>query len=625
MVKRSNHHPDMGSMQLLHIGPDLALLLPDTTSAVDAFGLSTPASIGDDIRTYPTPKSNPLTVPVHNTTLADDSSPRASLRVPASHTTLLPHLIDLTTGPEGLVHAKHPIGRPKETSVNGPLKPSSCPFSDSAPLEPRGGPRNYRAPQTSTIVKRPVGSLTHSITPTDNKSTKSSSARPRTSFNGVYSSKNQTGHVSMQFGAASLVSALSSAFSQNAIQDSKQNRASAFASNSDNIEDDESSDSLSDPNFDSLPPKRRRRRIALKQVPQIPPVKRIRPKRTPKLSYAALSETTVTTNVEHLLEHFSVDLPLGVSIASENGSEYVDPDDEVLLDYDSSSAIIEERSEQEKLKTDLSPLALKNNLRFVLKEAHSRLNTRPIPRQYSISTAPSRAAYVQKVKEYYGDRALGSILDEILRWEATIIKPQNYVSPLFPCHMQLRKLIMLMQFRPQAPINDIVPESGSPEPLEISRAPENSRNAIPTKRSHPEDDLASYKKVKFTDTISEDNFQCSAAISGNSSDSHTNFDVHLCEELLQKLVKGKVSMSSQVNNGVILSFSGAVTVFHRKLSVFSHSLETPLSSASSESKLEIEMNLIFSAQTTFRLTTQSGKPFNIYHDLLPEPWEFRSL
>lgn len=69
-----------------------------------------------------------------------------------------------------------------------------------------------------------------------------------------------------------------------------------------------------------------------------------------------------------------------------------------------------------------------------------------------------------------------------------------------------------------------------------------------TKRLHSEDDSAPRKRVKFSDTINVPSFQSSTIGAENRSSSHPEVDVGLCGELLQKLVKGKVLMSSQVSS-----------------------------------------------------------------------------
>jgi len=134
---------------------------------------------------------------------------------------------------------------------------------------------------------------------------------------------------------------------------------------------------------------------------------------------------------------------------------------------------------------------------------------------------------------------LGEILDGLPSWEANI-KPRTY-------------------FRRRATYDESSSECGTSE---ISGEGEETGNSVvkttTKRRSYSEDDSAPRKRVKFSDSVSV-GFQSSAEI--DAPNNHSEFDVVLCGELLQKLVKGKVQMSDQEFERV-LSFFRTSTLEH---------------------------------------------------------------
>ncbi|KAE9395164.1 hypothetical protein BT96DRAFT_942605 [Gymnopus androsaceus JB14] len=565
---------------------------PTTPKHWRAKASSTTTSAKGDIRTsHLAPKSNASFPVVADDTamasvsandLVSPSSP-ASLPILASASSL-PDVIDLTSEPLALANAKRPVGKPKKITAAGrsendaPSKPPVGKFPQRPVGHPRkleagikrpiGRPRKPPIPagvQVVLPIRRPVGLSRKNpitITPPTPANDVVLAYETRTEPNSTISLSDPTGSLASETEAGDaliqpevndLVEALSSAFSQNANQDSGSRRefasgwqdydlvgalSSAFANNAIPDTDDESSATSSDPGSETIPhsefpTRRRRRRLALKRVPQIPssPVKRLRPKRTPKALYIPPNEKAIEAYLD--IEYLPVELPLGISVAPENESEYVDPDDEVLLDYDSSSEIIEKRTKQEQQKLNHSSTTLRNNLRFLFMEkVLSCKAPKPTPiRQYTISTASSTTAYVSRVEEHCGDRALSEILDGLPSWEANI-KPRTY-------------------FRRRATFDEPSSERGISE---ISSQGEETEDSVveTTKRSYSEEDSVPRKRVKFSDTVSV-GFQSGVEI--DAANIQTKFDVVLCGESLQKLVKGK-------EIELVLSFFATSTLEH---------------------------------------------------------------
>ncbi|KAJ3743479.1 hypothetical protein DFH05DRAFT_1216104 [Lentinula detonsa] len=210
-----------------------------------------------------------------------------------------------------------------------------------------------------------------------------------------------------------LVGALTSAFAGNAVPD----------------DFDESSDfsSVSDYSVEAIK-RPRRRRIALRRVPQIPTspaLRRHRQERTPKELHVPPSEKTIRKYLD--VEYSSLHLPLGVSVAPENDSEYVDPEDGLLLDYDSSAEIIETRREQERIKLDHAPNILLHNLRFVKKQTESaarRIRPSNSVRQYIVPPVSSTVGYLQRAENNFGNQALDLVWGDLPDWEF-ISKPRK--------------------------------------------------------------------------------------------------------------------------------------------------------------------------------------------------------
>ncbi|KAJ4472046.1 hypothetical protein J3R30DRAFT_1022827 [Lentinula aciculospora] len=304
-----------------------------------------------------------------------------------------------------------------------------------------------------------------------------------------------------------LVGALSSAFAGNAIPDDFDD-SSAFPSGSD-------SDSA------ELSKRRRRTRVARKpvsQIPTSPALKRLRQERTPKEFYAPPSEKTIQQYLD--VEYSSVHLPPGVSVAPENDSEFREPDDELLLDYDSSTEMVEALRKQEQLKSNLAAKVLTHNLRFVVEQA--KLAVRGCRRsdafrQYNVANVPPTAEYVRRVEEDCGDRAVDWIWDKLPDWESNS-KPRKYRSR----------------------VSAFESYSKTTTPSESSDFSEEVV-AQTVKRPQPENDTNTRKRVKFSDEIVD-----IAPPAIQSEDiSRSEIDAILCGKLLQKLIKGKVQITAQ--------------------------------------------------------------------------------
>ncbi|KAJ3915944.1 hypothetical protein F5877DRAFT_81376 [Lentinula edodes] len=302
-----------------------------------------------------------------------------------------------------------------------------------------------------------------------------------------------------------LVGALTSAFTRNAIPD----------------DFDNSSDFSSGTHSDVAPPKRSRSlRQAIKRVPQIPTspaLNLLRQDRTPRGLCVPLSEEAIQKYLD--VEYSSVHLPLGVSVAPENDSEYVDPNDELLLDYDSSNEIVAMRREQQQLRLYHAPTVLVHNLRFVMEQAESSAGgiSRSNPfRQYNVSTMPLTMAYVHRVESHCGYGALDSIRSSMPDWDFHP-KPLKY---------------RIRVAADGSYSNNAVPA----ESLDVGELV-----ARPEKHPQPENDSETRKRVKFFNNVA--NLVPSTTLSEGAG--RPEFDVIACGELLLKLVKGKVRIAAQ--------------------------------------------------------------------------------
>ncbi|KAJ3857199.1 hypothetical protein EV368DRAFT_77930 [Lentinula lateritia] len=308
-----------------------------------------------------------------------------------------------------------------------------------------------------------------------------------------------------------LVGALTSAFAHNAIPDD-------FG---------DSSDFSSGTHSDVAPPKRSRSlRQAIKRVPQIPTspaLKLLRQERTPKELCVPPSEEAIQKYLD--VEYPLVHLPLGVSVAAENDSEYMDPNDELLLDYDSSTEIVAMRREQEQSRSYYAPTALVHNLRFVVEQAESSAGSisRSNPfRQYNVSTMPLTMAYVQRVESHCGYRALDSIWSNMPDWDFHP-KPRKY---------RIRVAADGSYSHSAVPAESL--DVGEP----VTR---------PEKHPQPENHSETRKRVKFFDNVDHVDHVANLDSSTNLSEEagRPEFDVIACGELLLKLVKGKVQIATQ--------------------------------------------------------------------------------
>lgn len=322
-----------------------------------------------------------------------------------------------------------------------------------------------------------------------------------------------------------LVGALSSAFARNAIPD----------------DFDDSSDFSSGTHSDVAPPKRSRSlRQAIKRVPQIPTspaLKLLRQERTTKGLCVPLSEEAIQKYLD--VEYSSVHLPLGVSVAPENDSEYVDPNDELLLDYDSSNELVAMRREQKQLRLYHAPTVLVHNLRFVMEQAESSAGgiSRSNPfRQYNVSTMPLTMAYVQRVESHCGYGTLDSIRSNMPDWDFHP-KPLKVSSS---SSQKKRKLIHLFkQYRIRVAADGSYSNNAVPaESLDVGELV-----ARPEKHPQPENDSETRKRVKFFNNAA--NLDPSTTLSEGAG--RPEFDVIACGELLLKLVKGKVQIAAQVS------------------------------------------------------------------------------
>ncbi|KAJ4000549.1 hypothetical protein F5050DRAFT_1730467 [Lentinula boryana] len=306
-----------------------------------------------------------------------------------------------------------------------------------------------------------------------------------------------------------LVGALTSAFAGNAVPD----------------DFDESSDfsSVSDYSVEAIK-RPRRRRIALRPVPQIPTspaLRRHRQERTPKELHVTPSEKTIRKYLD--VEYSSLHLPPGVSVAPENDSEYVDPEDGLLLDYDSSAEIIETRREQKRIKLDHAPNILLHNLRFVKKQTESAARgIRPSNsvRQYIVAPVSSTVGYLQRAENNFGKQALDSVRDDLPDWEF-ISKPRK--------------------FRTRVPVN----KSYSRETTPAESSDVGEELGVNNKRPQSESPEIR-KRVKFSDEVPSVSVAQSALPNeGGGGAECSGFDAILCGELLQKLTKGKVQIAAQ--------------------------------------------------------------------------------
>ncbi|KIK65712.1 hypothetical protein GYMLUDRAFT_367258 [Collybiopsis luxurians FD-317 M1] len=482
---------------------------------------------------------------------------------------------------------QRPVGRPRKVSHDEPQQPQI--------KRPVGRPRKYQIDeprvegpleQSHKVVYVEIPYVSHSQKPrqsaiTDIASTDVSSGSPRRSnpnTNGVkhhdraFPSVAPARRPPVQNQADDLAAALTSAFSQNAA--SQRNAApqrtaapqdqnlvsalsSAFANNAVTetfyADEDESgepslaSDSESEAALEhELPerPRRRRHRRVITPVTQIPsPVKRSRPQRAPKDIFVAPNEQTMHEQLD--TESSSLQLPVGVSIAPENESEYMDPDDGVLLDYDSSAEVEEEREKKRKHETALAPKILGNNLRFLqAQRRHSshrkRLGNSSLRRD--ISAVRSTLAYTQRVESYCGEPALDYIWGGRQAWYSNW-KPKQYK-------------ISADQFNSASASTSEFSDSNDSQIEEEAEEPHEAIlngvvSMLLTKRSHPEGNAAPQKRVKFAADVQ---LKASLTAAGPRTKTHPQFDAIRCGELLQKLVKGKLQMTEQELHEVLLFF-----------------------------------------------------------------------
>ncbi|KAF9064335.1 hypothetical protein BDP27DRAFT_1333732 [Rhodocollybia butyracea] len=375
------------------------------------------------------------------------------------------------------------IGRP----LNFPITDSEIvkrPRERPPPAYSTGHPRK----NLSITVTRPVGKQKKtSIFPLDQSSPASSGSNPPLAGTDLSNAKDCEPSSGSNTTGMSLVGALSSAFSENAAQNSSYEvhsaphslvgaMTSAFSGNvpenfySDNDLGAESPESDSDPQITER--HFHKRRQAFKPVPQIisPEKSQLRSRHTPKGPYLIPSEQILE---RHLAVEKLLALPLlGTSVARENAKEYLDIDEEVLLDRKSGAEVHKLQRRQVDLEARRS--IWKNNLRFVMKQRSASTSTQSGPfRQYHTSSLASSTTYLQRYRR------------EV----------------------------------------DAVP----------SEAESEEKHSGPTKRSHSHE-IHPRKKVKFSNS---DPRTCT------SNAINHQFNAVLCAELLQKLVKGKVRITGQ--------------------------------------------------------------------------------
>ncbi|KIK61360.1 hypothetical protein GYMLUDRAFT_581079, partial [Collybiopsis luxurians FD-317 M1] len=511
-----------------------------------------------DIRTYFIPPK----VSDHATVNMPSRASRSRAGV-HSHLGVSTVVIDLT--------ADGPITSIDQPIVEGPLEQPQTityveiPFIGDSQEKPRhaagtdltSADISSRSPRCSDLIKNTIH--------------KTSNIGPRTNFNGAKRQGLASPFIAsarrppVQNEVGDLAATLTSAFYQNAA--SQRNTApqgqmlvsalaSAFANNAvaktPYIGEDESDgpSSLSDSGSEVAPepglsehPRRGRHGRVITPITQIPsPVKRLRPQRAPKDVYAAPSEQTLHEQLD--TESPSLQLPVGVSIAPENESEYMDTDDGVLLDYDSSEEVEEERTKRRKLETALAPKVLGNNLRF-LQVQRRRSSHRKHPASSAlrrdIPQVRSSMAYIQRVEEYCGEPALDYIWCGRQAW-ASNWKPKQY---------QISAEEFYSASTPPSDSHD----SEIQEEEEADESQEETLNGVIsphlTKHSYPEGNTAPQKRVKFVDDAQ---LKTPLTTAGPRPENHTQFDAVRCGELLQKLVKGKVQMAEQELRELLLFF-----------------------------------------------------------------------
>ncbi|KAF9032340.1 hypothetical protein BDP27DRAFT_1348682 [Rhodocollybia butyracea] len=405
--------------------------------------------------------------------------------------------------------------------------PRSFPITDSEivkrprerppPVYSTGRPIKHPIPFPSITVTRPVEKPKKTaIFPLDESFPASSGSNPSLAGTSLSDAKDRKPSSGSNATSMSLVGALSSAFSENAAQNSSYEihsaphslvgaMTSAFSGNvgpenfySDNDLGAESPESDSDPQITER--HFHKRRQAFKPVPQIisPEKSQLRSRHTPKGPYLIPSEQILERHLA--VEKLLALPPLGTSVARENAKEYLDIDEEVLLDRKSGAEVHKLQRRQVNLETRRS--IWKNNLRFVMKQRSASTSTQSAPfRQYHTSSLPSSTTYLQRVQSECGEAALDGIMGELPSWE-TNLKPRKYRREV-----------------------DAVP----------SEAESEEKHSGPTKRSHSHE-IHPRKKVKFSNS---DPRTCT------SNAINHQFNAVLCAELLQKLVKGKVRITGQ--------------------------------------------------------------------------------
>ncbi|KAF9064551.1 hypothetical protein BDP27DRAFT_157246 [Rhodocollybia butyracea] len=410
--------------------------------------------------------------------------------------------------------------------------PLSKEFDPPPAKRPVGRPRKHPATVFSIAVKQPVGRPKKfpisTDFPLDESSAASSDSRPFLSRSNLFDAEDRELSDGSDPTSMSLVGALSSAFANNAaqipfyeLQSEQPNLISAmnaaFSGNvvpensySDDESSAQSSDSEPSPQIMDLPSKPpHKRRQAFRPVPQIPSPKK------PRLCagrgpYVIPTEQTLEGYLG--VEKFIVQLPLGVSIAPENASEYLDFDDEVLLDYDPCVEVDQELQKQQKLKARQS--IWKNNVRFIARQFGASTRIQSVPfRQYHTISLPSSTTYLQRVHINCGEDALYAIMGEQPGWEANL-KPRKY-----------RREALI--------VDKVYSEAKSSETEE-----KDIHTTVPQKRSHS-CDTAPRKKSRSSESVSIDDSDAT------DQKIHLQINAVLCEKLLQKLIKGKVRITGQ--------------------------------------------------------------------------------
>ncbi|KAJ3802636.1 hypothetical protein GGU11DRAFT_740414 [Lentinula aff. detonsa] len=514
----------------------------DHTTPIKAKSLTFQAGAkGSDIRTYfkPRAESQQSTPEIHATpngvtthasvaALASFSSTKA---VGTISSVPLPEnpVIDRTLDQE-LISVHRRPRRIRDPSIPDTVKRPQAPrkIDDTPPnvqIPPIGRLRKYPV-SSGADIDRPIRGHKSLLS----EATSNETARSPESYAGDQEARNYAS-------TFNLAVDLSPVFTHNTSEDSQRQRSekdkqtlvgaltSAFASNTVPDDFDESSDfsSVSDHSVEAIK-RPRRRRIALRRVPQIPTspaLRRHRQERTPKELHVPPSEKTIRKYLD--VEYSSLHLPLGVSVAPENDSEYVDPEDGLLLDYDSSAEIIETRREQERIKLDHAPNILLHNLRFVKKQTESaarRIRPSNPVRQYIVPPVSSTVGYLQRAENNFGKQALDLVWGDLPDWEF-ISKPRK--------------------FRSRVPVN----KSYSRETTPVESSDVGEELGVNNKRAQSEN-LEIRKRVKFSDEVPNVSVAQSAVPNeGDGGAECSGFDPILCGELLQKLTKGKVQIAAQ--------------------------------------------------------------------------------